>query len=180
MSIQNPGRFGLKTFLIGLAIGVTAGIGLVASAICPPILVIPAVLIFVFANSPLFAWAGAHAAVAVIAAAGALAGLVTTFAVQTLDVLASVTWRVGSWLASACIPKKKSQEVESQLASHQRMNEYGLGPDSEKSDLDESPLQDDGVVTSLFGKKNMGRRGDLAGSQTPGNSDYSAAAKLGH
>lgn len=159
MSIQNPGRFGLKTFLIGLAIGVTVGIGLVASAICPPVVIIPAVLIFVFANSPLFAWAGAHAAVAVIAAAGVLAGLATTFALQAMDVIASAIWRVGSWLASACSKKEAPvvSDVEQSVSSYREMSAMGLQPSDERQDSSAAANE-----TSLYPtRKNLGRRVDI-------------------
>ena len=165
MSIQNPGRFGLKTFLVGLAIGVTVGIGLVASAICPPVVVIPAVLIFVFANSPLFAWAGAHAAVAVIAAAGVLAGLATTFAVQTMDVIASAIWRVGSWLASACFSKKEAPVVTPIVSSNTKMNALGLQQDGERTGVDETSEIEPLVHHSS--QRNLGRRQDTAKISPP-------------
>lgn len=171
MSIQNPGRFGLKTFLVGLAIGVTVGIGLVASAICPPVVVIPAVLIFVFANSPLFAWAGAHAAVAVIAAAGVLAGLATTLAVQTIDVIASAIWRVGCWFAGTCSKKETPADQASEMylsSSYKQMADSGLQGDG---DINALHAANDMYVEAK--PRQLGRRADL--SSVPQDENSSAS-----
>lgn len=98
MAIKNPARFGLKTFLVGAAIALTLGVFLVASGICPPLVVMPAMLIFILANSPIFAWAGAYAGIAAIGAVSAFAGVVTAAVLETVDRVASAVWRLGKWL----------------------------------------------------------------------------------
>ena len=98
MAIKNPARFGLKTFLIGAAIALTLGVCLVASGICPPLVVMPAMLIFIMANSPIFAWAGAYAGIAAISALSVFTGVATAAVLETVDRVASAVWRLGKWL----------------------------------------------------------------------------------
>lgn len=93
-------QFG-KVFLTGLVIGLVIGIGVVAAASCPPLLVMPAILIFVLASSPAFAWAGSSAGMLVIATSGVFSGLATAAVLETFDRVSSLAWRACRFLFAA-------------------------------------------------------------------------------
>jgi hypothetical protein len=131
MAIKNPARFGLKTFLVGAAIALTLGVFLVASGICPPLVVMPAMLIFILANSPIFAWAGAYAGIAAIGAVSAFAGVATAAVLETVDRVASAVWRLGKWLTGTSKEETTAstgtRHEGGSGSSYRRMNEAGVG-----------------------------------------------------
>jgi hypothetical protein len=123
MAIKNPARFGLKTFLIGAAIALTLGVCLVASGICPPLVVMPAMLIFIMANSPIFAWAGAYAGIAAISALSVFTGVATAAVLETVDRVASAVWRLGKWLTGT-----SKEETTASTGTGYAPSSYGRMP----------------------------------------------------
>lgn len=106
---MNPFRFGLKTLLVGLAVGLTMGLLFAASAVFPPLAVIlPG--IFVFMIVPKFAFAGAYAGPVALAAVGAFTFVAGAAVLETLDRVFSAVWGFGNHLVGNYLnsPSKKT------------------------------------------------------------------------
>lgn len=164
MVIENPIRFGLKTFLVGAAVGLTIGIGLMASGICPPLLVIPAVLIFVLANSPLFAWAGTYATIAVISSVSALMLVATAAVLETMDRVCTALWGLSKNLfkfIERCWTKNSEDETLNETSIN-GSSPNGSSPKNILSALGDIPSElnspGQSELNRSVGKGNQGRR----------------------
>ena len=134
-----------------------------AAAICPPLLVIPPALVSLFAHTVVFAWAGAHAEIAVISVASAIVLAATAGALETIDKVCSTFWDLGRELLSFC---KRNDEKEGGrdvpehdvLGSTRQMVDLGLTPAANDSRL---------ASESAFSPPKRGRSYSLSNDESP-------------